>query len=278
MKIISIVIVLVLVVILMVCKCRSTTTNQQTYNQDDCICFTDYVNLYNPPLLKKDIARLEEGNWPMERGIGMANTTFKPGDDVYILISGTPEFIDRVQGIITDFAQPFVNLNFKFTTNPSLANYTIARGTPPGKHTGWATNIGGRKCTITLGNERQMNILHELGHALGMVHENTNMNAPVARSLVDDAQEIYGDEDMLRSAAKAPAKGKKGKKGKGPVSAALKAPRPKNATAFDIYSIMGIPSDDFKSERTDEYSDGDKLWLKNTYGEPGSGKSGKSGW
>ena len=41
---------------------------------------------------------------------------------------------------------------------------------------------------------------------------------------------------------------------------------------------MGVPSSDFVTQRTSEYSDLDKLWLKKTYGEPGSGKSGKRDW
>ena len=52
-----------------------------------------------------------------------------------------------------------------------------------------------------------------------------------------------------------------------------------NATELDYKSIMGRPNlNNFPSQRTSEYSDLDKVWLKKTYGEPGSGKSGKSGW
>lgn len=51
-----------------------------------------------------------------------------------------------------------------------------------------------------------------------------------------------------------------------------------HATDIDIKSIMGIPNQNFKSARSPDYSDGDKLWFSKTYGVPGSGKDGRSGW
>jgi hypothetical protein len=131
---------------------------------------------------------------------------------------------------IKTYAQPFVNLNFIFTTDASKANYKITSGTPE-KGTGLASGIGSKNVNILLGNQRQMNILHELGHALGLMHEMKNTS---------------------RSGT--------------------------NSTDFDVKSIMGVPSSDFPTQRTSEYSDLDKLWLKKTYGEPGSGKSGKRDW
>lgn len=166
--------------------------------------------------------------------IGSANPSYKPGDDVYISITGTDDFKNKVQTTIEKFAQPFINLNFKFTTDPSVARIAYSFGNPGKGFTGM-TSGNGKQTTIVLGNQNQMNILHELGHALGLGHENDN---------------------------------------KGPTAAGSK----QRATDMDINSIMGIPNQNFKSARSPEYSDGDKLWLKNTYGEPGSGKSGKSGW
>lgn len=286
MKIISFVIFILLVVIVMACLCKK---HHEDYNQDDCVCYTDYVNLYNLPLLKGDVERLKVGNWPTatERAIGVKNPAFKPGDDVYILMNGSDEFKNIVQTAIEKYAQPFVNLNFKFTTDTSLANYTITRGNPPSGYTGWAAGIGNKKVAITLGNERQMNILHELGHAMGMQHENENQsNTNVAKALVDKIEHVYGTDTVKSMGLMAPGAGKGGgaggfgggggKGGSGGGKGGGGGGR--NATPFDIKSIMGIPNANFKSQRTSEYSDGDKLWLKNTYGEPGSGKDGKSGW
>ena len=108
---------------------------------------------------------------------------------------------------------------------------------------------------MTLGNQRDMNIRHELGHAVGMVHENFNTQS-AANKMVQNVGNIYGSKAAQQ------------------VKSQL-APAGDNATPYDVYSIMGIGS---QFQRSQSYSDGDKLWLKLTYGEPGSGKAGKSGW
>lgn len=195
------------------------------------VCYTDFIFAGNPEYAR----RLKLGNWQQDdghfRAIGTTKPFYNPGDDLYISVTGSADFIDMVTKTIKTYAQPFVNLNFIFTTDTSKANYKISSGTPPPGFTGWCDGIGSKNANITLGNQRQMNILHELGHAFGLMHEMKNTS---------------------RSGT--------------------------NSTEFDVKSIMGVPSSDFQTQRTSEYSDLDKLWLKKTYGEPGSGKSGKRDW
>lgn len=195
------------------------------------VCYTDYIFAGDPEYAR----RLKLGNWQQDdghlRAIGTTKPFYNPGDDVYISVNGSTDFIDMVTKTIKTYAQPFVNLNFIFTTDTSKANYKISSGTPPSGFTGFVDGIGSKNVNITLGNQRQMNILHELGHAMGLMHEMKNSS---------------------RSGT--------------------------NSTEFDVKSIMGVPSSDFPTQRTSEYSDLDKLWLKKTYGEPGSGKSGKRDW
>lgn len=231
-----------------------------------CICYNDYINLYDKDKLVEDLRRLHIGNWNSEynrqgeyRGIGVKNPAYEPGSDVNIIVLGSDDFKTMVTTTIQKYAQPFVNLNFKFVTDASQANYTIASGSPPSGYTGWTNNIGGKTVTMTLGNQRQMNILHELGHALGMVHE--NFNIPSAPELANAITSTYGHDvgsAILRQGQMASSQ--------------------YNATQLDTTSIMGIPNGSFASKRTSEYSELDKVWLAKTYGKPGSGKEGVKGW
>lgn len=161
---------------------------------------------------------------------------------------------------------------------------------------------------MTLGNQRQMNILHELGHALGMYHENENVGkSPLASAI----RRVYKDDPEFIKSLKlnAPPPGQIKVSSTSPIPSSSSPisssspspssspnPTPKiviqwpgqgqdkgrpgmHATELDYKSIMGRPDlNSFPSQRTSEYSDLDKVWLKKTYGEPGSGKSGKSSW
>jgi hypothetical protein len=226
---------------------------------EDCVCYNDHLNLYNLNEYKKDIQSTLEGNWGSvaERGIGNKNPYYKSGDAFPIQILGDASFQDTVKTSITTGAMPFINLKITFVTDNS-AVYKISQGTPPTGYTGWTTGIGSKNPTSTLGNQRQMNILHELGHALGMIHENFNTSS-AASNMIQNVDTVYGTHTANQVK-----------------NALVPAPAENNATTpFDIYSIMGIGS---QFKRTQNYSDGDKLWLKLVYGEPGNGQSsGKSG-
>jgi len=147
-------------------------------------CYTDFL-LANDP---EYIERLKLGNWVQNtddgiyRAIGTSRLAYNPGDDVYISVTGSPDFIDTVTKTIKTYAQPFVNLNFIFTTDTTKSNFKIESGKPPEGYTGWCNGIGIKNVYITLGNQRQMNILHELGHALGLMHENQNQSSSAVGS------------------------------------------------------------------------------------------------
>lgn len=256
------------------------------------VCGTDFIYLYEPDKLKAYVQRLKEGNWNFatNRAIGTSNVYYKPGDDVYILVNGSDDFIKTVGDTIKNFAQPFVNLNFIFTTDSSKANYTIISGNPGQGLTGVVDSIGSKNVKITLGNQRQMNILHELGHALGMYHENENVSkSPLASAI----RKVYKSDPEFIKSLKLNAPPPSQKSTTPSVSPSVtpkiviqwpgqgqdKGRPGMHATELDYKSIMGRPDqNNFPSQRTSEYSDLDKVWLKKTYGEPGSGKSGKSGW
>lgn len=228
-----------------------------TYDDDNENCFTDFANVNDIEKFTNHLINYARGNHYHNRAIGTANPHYKPGDTVKIKIEGDDSFVKTVQNALKTAAAPYINLDL-VVTNDSDAPFTIKQGSPPPGYTGYATNIGGKSCTMTLGNQRQLNIIHELGHCLGLYHENENKRGRILKAL-EIAEDVHGKEVATYI--------------KNRVFNAVG--NGKNATPFDKFSAMGIGNE---FSRSQDYSDGDKLWYKNTYGVPGSGKDGKPGW
>ena len=111
-------------------------------NNDECVCYNDYLNIYDLPKYTNDIQDTLAGNWnsTSERGIGLKNVYYKPGDTIAIQIQGDASFQDTVKNSIITGATPFINLNFTFV-NDSSAPFKIIQGTPPPGYTGWTSGI-----------------------------------------------------------------------------------------------------------------------------------------
>lgn len=263
--------IILLFIILIIIYIFYYNTQSSLVNQDDNVCFNDFGDVEDVEKFTQNLIGFVKGNNDDThlRAIGTSTPYYKPGDDVSIRIEGDSSFQDAVKTAITNYAKPFINLNFIFTTDAS-APFIIKSGNPPGgmMYTGWCDNIGGRTATMTLANQRQMNILHELGHALGLYHESENKQERVNQALQLAAQ-VHGQKvaDDIRKKVEEAAPD--------PNQPIWPNNKKSNATPYDVYSIMGVG---MQFKRTSEYSDGDKLWFKKTYGDPALGKSAKPGW
>jgi hypothetical protein len=112
--------------------------------------------------------------------------------------------IDSIKKIVNERIQPLVNLKIQFIKNPFQANIRIDFNPDIG-----CWSLIGTDCLNISSNEATMNfawfdvatIIHEFGHALGMIHEHQSpFNNPIEwdkEKLYDWAQETQGwDEEQ----------------------------------------------------------------------------------
>lgn len=121
----------------------------------------------------------------MERSVFLRDPPFKSGETVHICIEDIdPDsgFKQRSIDVILEYIQPYVNLNFVIVLLPvpsdSGALITITNDDSAIKSkgaNGMAINVGTKQPTIFIRNDNKRRILiHEFGHALGLVHETSH--------------------------------------------------------------------------------------------------------
>lgn len=226
-------------------------TRRDKYNQD-ATCYTDFASMSDPLYLKRALA----GNWaadgddPSERAVGLRTVHYEPGDRFTVQINGPSDFKKQVQHVLETKVFPYVNLAFEIVDRDGacLIDDRWASG-------GVCMGSGTRNPTLHLSNHTQFLIVHEFGHALGMMHE---MRSPsVGLTWVKSAlQAKYasGNLDTYRQI--------------------MKQFNPDKVVAlpFDETSVMGYPLPASSNKQgveikpSNEFTALDKKWLRMTYG------------
>lgn len=220
-------------------------------------CYTDIANATDPDY----VSRYLEGNWekdvnhrsdePEYRAVGIKNVYYKPGSELKIQIIGTQKFKTDVQAVLTNYAQPYINLKFKFVDTGG--DVTIDNNYSGG---GVARCLGCRKPSISISSAQVGLVLHEFGHALGMQHEMKNPNIKLTW-IESVLLALYKDANFVKSQ----------------ITSTID-PKTVNALAFDKNSIMiyMLPASTNKEGiamgRGERYTDIDRQWLELTYGKP----------
>jgi hypothetical protein len=224
-------------------------------------CFTDVANARDPEFVEEFM----NGNWsmavdersddpvliPTNRAVGQKSVYYKPGSTIKIQIVGSAQFVSSVQKVLTDFAQPHINLKFQFVNTGG--DITIDNNYSGG---GVARCLGCQKPSISISSAAQGLVLHEFGHALGMQHEMKNPNIKLTwiESVLTQA---YGGADFVKSQ----------------ITSTVNAASV-NATPFDKNSVMiyNLPANTNKEgvdmRPSNTYTELDKQWLIMTYGPP----------
>jgi hypothetical protein len=146
-------------------------------------CINDKLNENNINYL---LDNLNSYDSKQERAVGFKKVAFKPNDTVNIRIEIDPSLTDKTiaqisakiaKNILELLVFPYINLNFvwvddKFNSVPNIRiiysdnkNLKIAGGT---------SGSGTDKVIIYLFGFSQGALLHEIGHALGRIHEHVN--------------------------------------------------------------------------------------------------------
>lgn len=228
------------------------------YNSDT-TCYTDFASMTDPVYIERAIV----GNWtssvtpdtaggdePAYRAVGLKDVYYDPGDRFTIQVNGPPEFKDRVKTILSEKVFPYVNLTFEFVDRDGacLIDNQWSMG-------GVCMGSGTRTPTIHLSNSSQFLVIHEFGHALGMMHESRNPSATL--TWVDSAlQQKYasGNTNIYKQITKQFDTSKI------------------RALPFDQNSVMGYPLpastnlENIEMQPSNEFTDLDKEWLRQTYG------------
>lgn len=246
--------------------------NLENDNKGLWTCFSDVANGHDVDYM----ASFARGNWtalsddddgdvslataiPTNRAVGTKDVAFKGGETVKIFVKSDIEsFRKGVKDIITQYAQPYINLKFQFLDSEAGANITFDNNFKAG---GVTTCVGCRNTSISISSASKALVLHELGHAMGLYHEMKNPNIKITwiESVLAQRYDVKDSASFVRRQITAP----------------LSNPSAVLATEFDKESIMmyNLPSNTNKQgvdigTTTGLYTDLDKKWFAMTYGPP----------
>ena len=221
-------------------------------------CYTDIANATSPDYFESTL----RGNWaedinersgePEFRAVGVKNVFYKPGSALKIQINGTQKFKDDVKAVLTNNAQPYINLKFNFVD--SGGNVVIDNNYKGG---GVTRCLGCQSPSISISSAEVGLVLHEFGHALGMHHEMKNPNIKLTWNQSVLLKQYGNKLQFVNSQIleKLPAKDV-------------------TATAFDKNSVMIYPlpastnAEGIAMGGVNKYTDLDRQWLETTYGKP----------
>ena len=244
---------------------QNTIADQHYWN-----CFTDVANATDPDYLQNFM----RGNWsaelneradgleliPSHRAVGVKQVYYKPGSELKIQITGSDKFKTDVQNVLMTAAQPFVNLKFSFVS--SGGNVTIDNNYTGG---GVTRCLGCQSPSISISSAQTGLVIHEFGHALGMYHEMKNPN--IKLTWIESVLiQMYGNANFVKTQITSP------------ISASQV-----NATAFDKNSVMIYPlpattnKEGIAMAGINKYTDLDRQWLAQTYGQPQQPPPGTTG-
>lgn len=130
-------------------------------------------------------AVLDEIDIPSHRAVGLAQVPFEPGETVHLYIEGDLDFKNTVIGYLESHFFPYVNLDFVVVhtpqESPSGALVTVTSDTTtlsPGA-SGTCRFIGTKTPYVIIGILKRRTCIHELCHAVGMLHELDHPNKTV---------------------------------------------------------------------------------------------------
>lgn len=208
------------------------------------------------------------------RAYGAQDVKLAPGALVLVNVEGESEFSTYVRKVFFKYIVPFVNVQFVFKNKSTkvdadgVLTVQLKTGNQDGL-AGLCSCIGCNKAAITLITNAKVGIkmppsllVHEVGHMLGMAHEQTH---PVAKLtwIPSEIKKVYGAAlppgvDLMAQF----------KPLEGPLS--ILPFDTKSVMAYDLSASMNKEHVALTTNQ-DGYTDMDKLWLYLTYGEPGSG-------
>lgn len=220
-------------------------------------CYTDIANATTPDYFASTL----RGNWTEEmnrsdepelRAVGVKNLAHKPGTELKIQINGTQKFKDDVKAVLTNNAQPYINLKFNFVD--SGGDVTIDNNYTGG---GVTNGLGTKSPSIHISSAQTGLVLHEFGHALGMYHEMQNPNIKLTWNQSVLLSQYGGNKQFVDSQ----------------ITFTVQ-PNTVNATPFDKNSVMIYPlpantnKEGIAMGGINKYTDLDRQWLALSYGKP----------
>lgn len=230
-----------------------------------------------------DICTVKDIETATPRAVGLAQVPYEPGETVNVFIEPSktnPEFTSTVADLLQTKFSPYVNLDFVLVDSlePAAGGGLIhitddTTGLRPGA-SGTCKRIGKKNPYIIIGLLEPRVVIHELAHAVGMIHELEHPFKTVTfdrdrlvgyymarknRPITQEEAEVFVDKNFFSNQGIAASKLRPGD--------------------FDPKSIMlyKLPADvtveGVELTGNKELSEGDKQWLREAYSEPGTERS-----
>ncbi|WP_343697482.1 matrixin family metalloprotease [Flavobacterium sp.] len=179
---------------------NSKQDNYNPENEEVILCMTDYMNALNDPNSKPTAASRKSSRWEVGQTI---KVKFLDGSNIQ------HELVKQYVSQWTEYA----NLNFEYVSKIEDAHIAVAFNL--GRPGAWS-EIGARLLLpgslyfnyqntpsmrlgdISNSDSSRRTVLHEFGHALGLVHETTNPTANINWDLPKTYKYFYDSKDWSK--------------------------------------------------------------------------------